>query len=224
MELEIRDYNGSDTVIATTHAGQWADVESVLTAMPLHLKASDQKGKQGNPIFDPKGTNRYIRKELVDRLKWRGAIPIPGEFDFLGTDIDYGKDGMIMEVQFSNYPFLLNNMLRAEFFFQSKTLLTGKPTGVSVIVTKGGMFPSSNSTLYYEQAVKQLDALHKFNMFNVPIRLIGLVLERVAVVNATWTEYDDPRYSRTVVSETTRRCSIGSGRTAGVGPCSLRMD
>src|SRR5262249_36265053 len=162
---------------------------------------SDQAGKKGNPIFDPKGTNRYIKNELHLRLRWQANIPIPKQYDFLGTDIDFGKDGVTLEAQFSNYPFLLNNMLRGEFFFQAKTLLTGKPTGLAVIVTKDGMFPASNSTLYYRQAVRQLNALKQYNMFNVPIRLVGLTTPAIGTINVIWTEYDDPRYSRTVLSE-----------------------
>ena len=29
--------------------------------MPLYLKQSDQKGKQGEAIFDPVGTNEHIK-------------------------------------------------------------------------------------------------------------------------------------------------------------------
>ncbi|MEH2284834.1 MAG: hypothetical protein V7K90_26540 [Nostoc sp.] len=58
----------------------------------------------------------------------------------------------------SNYPFLLNNTLRSELFFKAKTEFVGYPTNLVIIVTKALMFPASNSTLYYEQAVNQLTA------------------------------------------------------------------
>lgn len=44
------------------------------------------------------------------------------------------------------------------------------------------MFPASNSTLYYEQAVNQLTALIKYQVFDVPIRLIGLFEQQNTIV------------------------------------------
>jgi hypothetical protein len=71
--------------------------------MPLHIKASDQAGIQGNPIFDPVGTNEYIKAALM-KFGWLANIPIPVEYSFLGTDIDFGKAGVIV---FSAAPYNL---------------------------------------------------------------------------------------------------------------------
>ncbi len=113
MRLEITDFNAAAAVLAGSYTREWAGLEAVLRAMPLHLKASDQAGIQGRPIFDPVGTNEHISTAL-QQLGWSSKMPIPTEFGFLGQDIDYGKSGVIVEVQFSNYPFLLNNTLRSE--------------------------------------------------------------------------------------------------------------
>ena len=88
--------------------------------------------------------------------------------------MDFSKNGVIVEAQFSNYPFLMNNVLRAQLFFKSKTPLLEEPTSLVIIITKGHMFPASNSTLYHEQGAKQLAALAKYQVFDVPIRLVGL--------------------------------------------------
>src|SRR5258706_15922156 len=116
MNLQFTDFNGANELVAGTFSGQWNDIQTVLTSLPLHLKASDQRGIQGNPIFDPVGTNQYIAEQLIPH-GWGVKIPIASEFNFLGTDIDFGKRGALVEVQFSNYPFLLNNVLRSELFF-----------------------------------------------------------------------------------------------------------
>src|SRR5438105_3667740 len=112
MNLMLTDYNGSDALVQGEFAKEWGELQAVLTNMPLFLKASDQAGKQGSPIFDPVATNAYVRKALRDESGWQTGIPIPQEYEFLGIDIDGGKNGVMLEVQFSNYPFLLNNMLR----------------------------------------------------------------------------------------------------------------
>lgn len=211
MKLLVTDYNAADAVVRADHATEWGELEEVLNALPLYLKASDQAGKQGSPIFDPVASNAFIRDMLRGKYGWPTNIPIPAEYAFLGTDIDAGKNGMMVEVQFSNYPFLLNNLLRSELFFQGRFQIGGRATGVAVIVTKGGMFPASNSTLYYEQAHKQLDALAKNKVFRVPLRLIGLESPRAAGVPAIWTDYG-ARYSRDMSKQEKIKCDI-SGAT-----------
>lgn len=182
--------------------------------MPLHIKASDQAGIQGNPIFDPVGTNEYIKTALV-QVGWHSNILIPAAYRFLGKDVDFGKAGVILEIQFSNYPFLLNNTLRSELFFKAGTQFVGQTTKLVVLIAKAQMFPASNSTLYYEQAVNQLTALIQNNVFDVPIRLVGLFEQQNAAVQAVWTVYHSTRYSRTVKTRLSRQCHITPGRLAG---------
>jgi len=197
MELKIKDYGFAEHLITSKYAAEWAEIYKVLSEMPLHLKASDQAGIQGQAIFDPVGTNAYI-KENMTSLDWIPNKAIPSEFDFLGKDIDFVKSGVIVEVQFSNYPFLLNNLLRSELFFKAKTMFSNSATELLVIVTKAHMFPSSNSTLYFEQACNQLNALSNNKVFEIPIRLVGLASPATNPVPCIWTTYNDPRYSRSV--------------------------
>lgn len=208
MNVEYRDYNGAAKLLDSKYKLEWQDVEEVLKAMPLHLKSSDQAGIKGNPIFDPVGTNFYIKNALEQR-KWRSNLAIPEEFKAaFGLDVDFVSRGLLSEVQFSNYPFLLNNVLRSEFFVKSKVKFNGEPIEVVVIITKGKMFPASQSTLYFEQAENQLTALEKLGAFTAPIRLVGLLERPGAVVTARWTEYDQPRYSRTILSQRDYACRI----------------
>ncbi|MBN3923053.1 restriction endonuclease, partial [Nostoc sp. NMS4] len=128
--------------------------------------------------------------------------------------VDFAKAGIIIEIQFSNYPFLLNNTLRSELFFKAKTEFVGYPTNLVILVTKALMFPASNSTLYYEQAVNQLTALTKYQVFDIPIRLVGLFEQQNTIVPIIWTEYSSKRYSRTVNIRVSRQCQIITGRSA----------
>jgi len=83
MLIEVTDFNGAAEQALSEHASEWQDLEEILTAMPLHVKASDQAGKQGRPIFDPVGTNQTVKAGLVAR-GWRPNVPIPAEYSFLG--------------------------------------------------------------------------------------------------------------------------------------------
>ena len=220
MLLQTTDFNRAGELLRSQHSHQWSELEQVLSMMPLHLKASDQAGIQGNAIFDPVGTNSYVKEGLA-QLGWRTRLPIPYEYRFLGTDVDFGKTGVIVEAQFSNYPFLLNNVVRSELFSKARVHLSGHTVDLAVIITKAHMFPASNSTLYYEQAQRQLKALASHQVFDVPIRLVGLFSERGEDLRAVFTEYVNPRYSRTVSSRGERTCKLMSPRTSQ-GRCTIK--
>jgi len=215
MDLKFADFNDSQSILATTHASKWKEVETALKSMPLHLKVSDQDRKQGSFIFDPVGTNACI-KENLEPHGWR-ATGIEEQYAFLGIDVDFAKAGVIVEAQFSNYPFLLNNLLRSELFFREKVVFAGEPLAVVIMVVKAGMFPASNSTLYYEQALKQLNGLVKFKLFSVPMRLVGLFSPIQRGVVATFTTYSAARYSRSVNDHTSITVDISKGRADRCG-------
>ncbi len=221
MLLQTTDFNGVGELLRGQHSHQWFELEQVLSSMPLYLKASDQAGIQGNTIFDPVGTNSHIKKGLR-KLGWETRLPIPDEYRFLGTDVDFGKAGVIAEAQFSNYPFLLNNVVRSELFVKARIQFSRRTVDLAVIVTKAHMFPASNSTLYYEQAQRQLKALVSHKVFDVPIRLVGLFSERGQDVRVVFTEHDHPRYSRPVSSRAERTCKIIGPRTSR-GRCIISL-
>jgi hypothetical protein len=220
--IRITDFNGANAVITNSYQAEWQELQRVLEQMPLHLKAPDQAGRQGARIFDAVGTNCYIKNALTNpALNWGANIRIPAEYNFLGTDVDFCKSGLLVEAQFSNYPFLLNNMLRSELFFKARTQLNGHVVGAVVIITKAHMFPASNSTLYYEQAVNQLTSLAKNHVFDIPMRLVGLFERTNAPARVKVTEYVNPRYSREVVAQLDYDCTLTPSR--GRGRCMLTV-
>lgn len=209
MLIGFQDYNGAGQLIATTYQQEWAELAQVLMAMPLHLKASDEAGIQGSPIFDPIGTNQAILDGLVP-LQWQAKVPILPPFNVMGKDIDFAKNGILVEVQFSNYPFVINNVLRSEMFHNAQTVFHQQPTGLLIVVTKAKVFPASQSTLYYEQAKSHLDQLVALNAFKVPVRLVALGANAPSQTQAIWTQYAANRTSRTVVQQVSRTFNISS--------------
>src|SRR6185436_13951343 len=131
MLVEFRDFNNAGNLLSDPLQDEWNDIQEALESMPLHLKASDQAGIQGNPIFDVVAANLYINNSLISK-NWHHHVVIPKQYAFMGTDIDFFKSGIIGEVQFSNYPFLLNNLIRSEMFYQSKVIFGGHPASVLI--------------------------------------------------------------------------------------------
>jgi hypothetical protein len=191
MIHKLKKYNISKTNID--------EVYDVLKKIKIYLTRSDQNGKKSQYIFDPKGTNKEIKQELVN-IDWIPNYKIPNNHSSLGKDVDFYKNGVIIEVQFSNYPFLLNNVVRSELFFKNSNILN-KKIECLVIITKVKAFPSSNSTLYFEQASNQLDLLSKNNLFSIPIILIGLDCEINRKQKVILTEYKETRHSKEIISE-----------------------
>lgn len=207
VKVDTWDYNNAGQVIAASYANEWQQLHAALTAMPVHLKASDESGIQGSPIFDPIGTNQAIMNALVPQ-GWHPKVPILPPFKVMGKDVDFAKNGVLVEVQFSNYPFLINNVLRSEMFHKAQTVFHQQPTGVVIVVTKAKVFPASQSTLYFEQAKSHLDELAALNSFSVPVRLVSLGVDAPSQIQAIWTQYTADRHSRTVANQTLRNFTV----------------
>ncbi len=144
MELLVTDYNNPD---GTKLATLWPSVEKALKALTLQLKASDQAAIKGSLIFDPVGNNLAIEHALKP-LGWTGSVKIHRDYQFLGKGVDFEKQGVIAEAQFSNYPFLLNNVIRSFLFSKLGVALNGNSPEALLLITKAKVFPASNSTLY----------------------------------------------------------------------------
>jgi hypothetical protein len=224
MEFVQEDFNGADELFGGPSAAEWADIDAVLRATPIFLQGSDQRSRQGKPIFDPKATNAHLTAQCAIR-DWK-AIPVPDELTAYGVDWDGGKNTILAEWQFSNYPFLWNNIIRTEAALRNRVNLphVGVPKGL-IVVTKCGMFPASNSTLYYEQALAQIRPAIELGVFATPIRLVGLsILEGAREIQATWSEYGNARYDRAPVVQRTRRFEVAlkKGGKYGVRKATFR--
>jgi hypothetical protein len=198
MKILLKDFNNAHQLCEESCKPQWDDLLYILTGMPLHLKASDQAGIQGQGIFDPVGTNEYLKQKLSLISGWNPNVPIPKEYNFLGKDVDFTNGASLVEVQFSNYPFLLNNLIRSQLFINGNVCFNGFTISMLTIITKSNSIPSSNSTLYFEQAVSQINALVKAEVCKIPVRVIGLTEDANTECKSIWTDYKSARYSRII--------------------------
>ncbi|MEW2474469.1 hypothetical protein AB0875_11810 [Micromonospora gifhornensis] len=213
MYFEYRDFNHAEEYFGGEAEHDWIEIGSVLDGLVPQLQPSDQKGKQGSPIFDPKSTNACLTLMAADR-GWRNIV-VPKSLQVFGVDFDAGKNATLVEWQFSNYPFLWNNVIRSEAIFKSDLKLAGmKKIRALIMVTKGGCFPASNSTLYYEQARSQLDVVTDLGVFDIPIRLVGLMIEPSATeLEASWNVYG-ARYVRDIGAAEVKRFAVAWKRSA----------
>lgn len=208
------DFNGAEDYFAGAGADEWFDIKDVVTSLVPQFQPHGQAGLEGLANFDPKATNHHLTVAARD-FGWN-KVPVPSDLKEFGLDWDAGKGGTLAEWQFSNYPFLWNNIIRSEGVFRSGTPLQGVPrVRALIVVTKSGSFPASNSTLYYEQAHRQVSAAIRFNAFTIPIRLVGLTLEPdCTTLEVDWNEYHN-RYGREVAQTSRRVLNVTWGDRPG---------
>jgi len=100
MRVDIHDLND---FAGAADAKLVKEIMTVVASTPLHIKKSDQAGKQGSFIFDPVGTNNHIENELKGK-GWLPKVPIPSAQQALGIDVDFGKAGHLAEVLLPRSP------------------------------------------------------------------------------------------------------------------------
>jgi len=197
---EYVDFNSAAEYFDGPGSDRWDEIDAVIGSIPPQLQPSDQRERLGTPIFDPKATNALLTKGAA-KYGW-DRVPVPADLGSFGVDWDAGQGPVLAEWQFSNYPFLWNNIIRTEAIYQSQAVLPqlGQPVDALIVVTKSGRFPASNSTLYFEQALAQIKTVTTLGVFNVPIRLVGLTIDPSATkLEVDWNQYSG-RYGRAIAT------------------------
>lgn len=221
MQTQFSDFNGAAALIERRYADQWHELEAVLQTMPVYLKESGQKGKQGKLVFDPIGSNLHV-KRAVSRIGWVSDPPIPNEHRAMGLGVDFATAGIVGETQFAHYALFLNNLLRSELFLRARVVFAKEvPSDLLILVTKAAMMPAQNGSLYYEQAIKQAALLEKYQAFSIPVRLVGLFAPTDTPLPAFQTTYEGGRTTRKVASQVEVRCSLARRRSGA--RCSLTV-
>jgi hypothetical protein len=199
---------------------EWGQMHDVLRRLSVYVKESGQAGRVGHLTFDPVGTNQAITAALAKR-GWGTNISIPKTNAALGTDVDYGLNGVLAEGQFSNYPFFLNNILRAHIFHTKRVWFEYiGHVDACIVVTKVRAWPAANSTLYYEQAIRQMRFVVEANAVMIPTRVVGLTAEIGPAFNARVSAYGAGERSRQVGRRTTVKCVLRQG-TGGGSRCRI---
>ncbi|MCC7494022.1 MAG: hypothetical protein IT204_16815 [Fimbriimonadaceae bacterium] len=202
MLCEYRDFN---EIAGAPFGVAWPQLAHLIAATPLFVKASQQAGQQGRLRFDPVATNRHLVAGLSG-LGWQDRVQLPALVGPFGTAVDFALGGIVLEVQFSNYPFFANNVIRAAALWRARGTVADHPVAGLLVLAARGDLPSANSSLYYEQANRQLALLVDQGIVTVPVRLVGLGWA-VGETTAILSTYADAR-SRTLHRSEQVRCRV----------------
>ncbi|MFI5684031.1 hypothetical protein [Streptomyces sp. NPDC051636] len=217
MHFEVRDFFGAEEFFEYEGRQEWGEIEDVISRIDLQLQPSGQEGLNGQAIFDPKATNKILTENAA-KYGW-SKIAVPEPLRAFGNDWDAGKNSVLAEWQFSNYPFLWNNINRSQVVAGNGWTLAGmnsRPKAL-IIVTKSGCLPASQSTLYFEQATAQMEAVFSALELDLAIRLVGLKIPANSTrITASWNVYSG-RTSRSVISVESRVFRVAWRQRTRVG-------
>jgi hypothetical protein len=137
-------------------------------------KVSKEKTMRGRRLYSPKAFNQAFRaafhehafRELRD--KYTIALPnydrkIAGAF----KQVDFVKDGVLVEVQFGKYAFMFYDMAKFQYFFNESKA----DVGVEIVPCHAMHKEMSTGTSFGEQLVYDIERL-KRHFPAVPVKVI----------------------------------------------------
>ncbi|MFN4074207.1 MAG: BglII/BstYI family type II restriction endonuclease [Thermus sp.] len=153
-----------------------SDIQEVIAEVKAERsKISQEKGKQGKALYNPKKMNLAFRKAFATRgfreLKERYNIILPGQSQpvIKGAykQIDFAKEGVLVEVQFGKYAFMFYDMAKFQYFFNESKA----DVGVEILPAHTLKKEMSSGVAYGEQLVYDIERL-KRHFPAVPVYII----------------------------------------------------
>jgi hypothetical protein len=155
MRYEIDAVNNALVYLQANRIGELNDILCVLDNAPYQVQLCGQKGRQGELIFSPSVTNTVLENDFVSR-GWEARVPLFNAGYDTGKDVDFYKNGVVVEVQFAHYGLCLTDISRMERLFTGGLKLqptsSGSPrpvvAGVEIVVDR--QMPTSQSVAHMD--------------------------------------------------------------------------
>jgi len=197
MRYIICSVNDGEDLLRTKFPSEHRDICTVLSTIVCPMKESQQSGKQGVWIFDPIGMNAILREQLTMR-GWKAKVPL-AERRKAGNDVDFYKNGVVIEAQFGNFAYLQSDVARLEALHTGVVQLRGSPpVELGVLITVQKNMPRANSVSDFEIATTRAVIIAR----TIPLVVFGLDAPK-AGEEIILNRYQGQR-SRTLISSETK--------------------
>lgn len=137
-------------------------------------KVSREKTKVGQILFDPKDMNVQFKRGFgqhgYQELRDNYTITLPNiDVTIAGAykQIDFVKDGVLIEVQFGKYAFMFYDMAKFQYFYNAEKA----QVGVEIVPCHALQRQMSSGVAYGEQLVYDIERL-KRHFPAVPVKVI----------------------------------------------------
>ncbi len=157
------------------------EIEEVIQAVQAkRTKRSREKGRKGVYLYDPRSMNRQFQ-ELFRQRAWleirdRYPLNLPNYPDksllFGAKQIDFAKEGVLVEVQFGKYAFMFYDLAKFQYFYNEAKA----EVAVEIVPAKPLQSQMSSGVSYGEQLVHDILRLRR-HFPAVPVWIVLIAAE-----------------------------------------------
>lgn len=162
----VYDYShlGGKEILLVRFPHVLAEIYEVIAEVKAErTKISQEKGKQGKVLYNPKKMNLAFRSAFAKRgfreLKERYNITLPGQPVIKGAykQVDFVKERVLVEVQFGKYAFMFYDMAKFQYFFNESKA----DVGVEILPAHTLKKEMSSGVAYGEQLIYDIERLKR---------------------------------------------------------------
>ena len=166
---------GGAEILQVRHRDYLDEVYEVIAGVRARrTKISREKTMRGRRLFSPRDMNAQFTdafasrgyRELRDRYTIRipgWSVEIPGAF----KQVDFVKEGVLIEVQFGKYAFMFYDLAKFQYFFNENKA----EVGVEIVPCHALQRQMSSGVSYGEHLVYDIERL-KRHFPAVPVKVI----------------------------------------------------
>jgi len=157
------------------------DLDGVITSIQgvTKTKESKEKTKVGQMLYSPKDLNRRFKEALDEKgfreIRDRYPVEIPGHayrIEGCFKQVDFHRDGVLVEVQFGKYPFMFYDLFKFQYFFSEGRA----EVGVEIVPSHRMHRQMSSGVSYGEQMIGDILRLRR-HFPSVPVKIILIDVE-----------------------------------------------
>lgn len=180
MRYVTEEVNNALAYLQASRNAELNEILSVLDNALYQMQLCGQQGRESELIFSPSVSNTVLEDALVS-LGWEAGVPLANPGYDTGKDVDFYKNGVVVEVQFAHYALCMSDISRMERLYSGGLQLQPSPSGstrpvvagVEIVVVQ--QMPTS-------QSVAHLDLLRTRGApvaQSLPLLMVGILPPRV---------------------------------------------
>lgn len=153
MRFAVHSFNGGVAFLEQEKIDPWRQLLELVAASAYQMQGCGERKRVGEPIFSPSMNNATLRAGFA-REGWLCGVPLLTPTPASGRDVDFYKQGVVVEAQFSHYGLLQGDFARMEGLYTGPLALRGGLSvecGVVIVVNRA--MPTSQSVSRADQAV-----------------------------------------------------------------------
>lgn len=156
MRYETEEVNNAMAFLQANRSAELNELFSVLDNALYQVQFCGQRGRETELIFSPSMSNTVL-KDSFTSLGWEAGVPLANPGYDTGRDVDFYKNGVVVEVQFAHYGLCMTDISRMERLYSRSLQLQSNPSGaprhvvagVEIVVDRH--MPTSQSVAHMEQ-------------------------------------------------------------------------